>query len=117
MTVSVNPISQVQFANTAPVKSTKDKDNKNKSISSKVVLSTLAAAGLATLAVICLKGKGKKNKPSDIKSIASKSPKVKNMTSEEKEKLIKDLQAKTDNPATKDEIRRLIESGEWDNLG
>lgn len=38
------------------------------------------------------------------------------MTAEEKEKLIKELQAKTDNPVTKDEIRKLIENGEWDNL-
>ena len=35
----------------------------------------------------------------------------------EKEKLIRELQAKTENPETKAEIRKLIESGEWDKLG
>ena len=35
---------------------------------------------------------------------------------EEKEKLIKELQAKTDDPDVKAEIRKLVENGEWDKL-
>ena len=115
MTISVNPVSQVQYTHNAPVKSPEKKDSGKKSISSKVVLSTLAAAGLVTLAAVCLKSKNKK-KP-DIKKLTDKVIKVKDMTPEEKEKFIKELQAKTDNPNTKEEIRKLVESGQWDNLG
>ena len=41
---------------------------------------------------------------------------VKILTDEEKEKLIKELQAKTDDPDVKAEIRKLVENGEWDKL-
>ena len=32
------------------------------------------------------------------------------------EKLIQELQSQTDNPEVKEEIRKLIENGEWDKL-
>ena len=89
MAISVNPVSQVQYTHNAPVKSPEKKDSGKKSISSKVVLSTLAAAGLATLAAVCLKSKNKK-KP-DIKKLTDKVIKVKDMTLEEKEKFIKTI--------------------------
>ena len=41
---------------------------------------------------------------------------ARNLSDEEKEKLIKELQAKTDDPDVKAEIRKLVENGEWDKL-
>ena len=114
MTISINPVSPAQNVNQA--KKEKKTDKREISSSSKVILSALALAGITTLAVVGLKTKKGVKKP-DLKNLAKKSPKVKNMTQEEKEKFIKEMQAKTDNPNTKEEIRKLVESGEWDSLG
>ena len=115
MSITVNSINPIQSTNQIMPKEDKKSRNEKNKLSSKVVLSGLALLGVTTLAIIKLKGKGSKG--NDIKSLAGKKIKVKGMTPEEKEKLIKELQSKTDNPATKEEIRKLIESGEWDNLG
>lgn len=115
MSISINPVQPKEYSTPLVLENkTNKKSNDKKKISPKVILSTLALAGVTTFAIVKLKGKGKKNP--DIKSLAGKGIKVKDMTPEEKEKFIKELQAKTDNPSTKEEIRKLIESGEWDNL-
>ncbi len=116
MTISVNDVTQIKALNFTSGRSDNKKSDNKKEVSSKVVYSTLAAVGITALSIIALKKKGGKNNPSDIKKIKGQTLKVKDMTAEEKEKLIKELQAKTDNPVTKDEIRKLIENGEWDNL-
>ena len=120
MEISFNPALQTQifkpvFKNNPSVKDSTDK----KEVSTpKIVLSALALAGITTLAIVKIKGKKSGGKKPDLKNLAGKTTKkVKDMTCEEKEKFIKDLQAKTNNPATKEEIRKLVESGEWDNLG
>lgn len=80
-------------------------------ISSKTLAVSLTALGVASLALLALKNKKKSTPMSEIKKFAGK-----NLSEEEKEKLIKELQTKTDNPDVKAEIRKLIENGEWDKL-
>lgn len=96
----------------SPDKSPDKGSDKRAAVSSKVLVASLTALGAAALAFVVLKNKKKKDLPvSEIKKYATK-----NLTAEEKEKLIKELQAKTDNPYVKEEIRKLIENGEWDKL-
>ncbi len=95
------------------------KDNiqrENKTVSPKVVLAVLVAAGVTAAAVLAVKRKKKPSIQNEIKRITGKNPQIQNLTPEEKEKLIKELQAQTDNPEVKAEIRKLIENGEWDKL-
>lgn len=95
------------------------KDNiqrENKTVSSKVVLAVLGAAGITAAAVLAVKRKKKYSIQNEIKRITGKNFQTQNLTPEEKEKLIKELQLKTDNPEVKAEIRKLIENGEWDKL-
>lgn len=91
---------------------TEKKDSDKKLMYSLIGLGTIA---LGALAYKHFK-KVPKNANTDIKKIIDKNIKVKDLTEAEKEKLIKELQAKTDNPDTKTTIRKLIESGDWDNL-
>lgn len=93
-----------------------DGEKENKPVSPKVVLAVLGAAGVTAAAVLALKNKKKPSIQNEIKRITGKNPQTQNLTPEEKEKLIKELQAKTDNPEVKAEIRKLIENGEWDKL-
>ncbi len=120
MEIFFNPALQTQiskpiFKNNPSKKNSTDK----KEVSTpKIVLSALALAGITTLVIVKIKGKKTGSKKPDLKNLAGKTmKKVKDMTREEKEKFIKELQVKTDNSATKEEIRKLVESGEWDNLG
>ena len=72
---------------------------------------SLTALGVASLGLLALKNKKKSMPVSEIKKFTAR-----NLSDEEKEKLIKELQAKTDDPDVKAEIRKLVENGEWDKL-
>lgn len=111
------------------------KENKT-TTQTKVVASGLCIAGAVALAVLISKGKFKKKPPakppvkppenpsikkeqSEVKKVVKKVKdkiEVKNLTEEEREKYIIELQAQTEDATVKAEIRRLIENGEWDNL-
>ena len=112
MSISIN----TNYSTPAVFKSSpKTPETKEKPIDSQKLLIGLGAVGLTVLGILAAKGKFKK-KPKSVKDIIGKDPKVEKLTKEEMEKLIKELQAKTDNPDTKDEIRKLVECGEWDKL-
>ncbi len=113
MSIQIQPIG-TEVLKMNPVSEEKTQKEK-RNISPKIVFSTLAAAGITTAAVLALKNKKNLN-INEIKKITGKNPITQNLTPEEKEKLIKELQAKTDNPEVKTEIRKLIENGEWDRL-
>ena len=80
-------------------------------VSSKALAVSLTALGLASLGLLAVKNKKKSMPVSEIKKLTAR-----NLSDEEKEKLIKELQAKTDDPDVKAEIRKLVENGEWDKL-
>lgn len=112
MSISIN----TNYSTPTVFKSTpKEPQPKEKPVDSKKILIGLGAAGVTVLGILAAKGKFKK-KPKTIKDIIGKDPKVEKLTKEEMEKLIKELQSKTDNPDTKEEIRKLVECGEWDKL-
>ena len=69
----------------------------------------------AAAAILAVRAK-KKPTIEQIKQMTGKNSHIANLTAEEKEKLIKELQAKTDDMDVKAEIRKLIENGEWDKL-
>lgn len=119
MSIKINNISH----NTIPVfrnnfaqnnQKTKNTDNDNKKL-----LYSLAGLGVIALSTFAfIKTRKKTLKPNvqeEIKNCIKKTN-IKNLTEAEREKLIKELQAKTDNPDTKAEIRKLVENGEWDKL-
>ena len=115
--MSVQSVNNVQTSHRLPaIQNTGEKKtDEKKSVSPTKVLIGLGAAGAIALGILAAKGKFKKN-PNNIKDIIGKDPKVDKLTEEEKLKLIKELQAKTDNPDTKETIKKLVESGEWDKL-
>lgn len=116
MSIRIEQISPIQFqAATSSVQTKETEKSQKKSVSSKVVLGALAATGVTALAILAIKNKKKPN-TSKVEKIIGKNPKTQNLTEIEKEKLIKELQAQTDNPEVKEEIRKLIENGEWDKL-
>ena len=80
-------------------------------VSSKALAVSLTALGVASLGLLAVKNKKKSMPVSEIKKFTAR-----NLSDEEKEKLIKELQAKTDDPDVKAEIRKLVENGEWDKL-
>ena len=110
MPISINPVqvSGVSFQKTT----SEEKSKKNKT--EKFVLGGLAALGVAGVVYLVLRKKKAASKAA--KDIIGVKPDLKNMTDAEKENLIKELQAKTDNPEVKEEIRKLVENGEWNNL-
>lgn len=112
MAISVDKV-QAYKINSTPLADERQKEEKR--VSKKVVLTGLGALGAVGLGIMLAKGKFKK-KPDDVKKIIGKDPRVEKLTEEEKLKLIKELQAKTDNPDTKETIRKLVENGEWDKL-
>ena len=114
MSVSINKI-QTSPQLPAMQNTGEKKPDEKKSVSTTKVLIGLGAAGAIALGILAAKGKFKK-KPNNIKDIIGKETKVEKLTEEEKLKLIKELQAKTDNPDTKETIRKLVENGEWDKL-
>lgn len=109
----INSIKFCAAAENHPAANANDKKTENNT-RKKVVLGGLAALGAAGLAILLIK-KGHKN--NSAKQIIKDNLKNKPLSEEEKEKLIKELQAKTDNPDVKAEIRKLIENGDWENLG
>lgn len=111
--ISSNPI----FKAERPILSQQNTDKKESYKKENVVLGGLVALGVAAAVVLALRNKKTKTDIVKVKELAVEKQKVKNMTDAEKEKLIRELQAKTENPETKAEIRKLIESGEWDKLG
>lgn len=115
--MSVQSVNNVQTSHRLPaIQNTGEKKtDEKKSVSTTKVLIGLGAAGAIALGILAAKGKFKK-KPNNIKDIIGKDPKVDKLTEEEKLKLIKELQAKTDNPDTKETIKKLVENGEWDKL-
>ena len=113
MYISVQPVASKGYTQNSAFR--KDETvQESKNISPKAVFTFLAAAGAA--AAILISAKKKKTPVEQIKKITGKNPPVETLTTEEKEKLIKELQTKTDNPEVKAEIRKLIENGEWDKL-
>ena len=76
-------------------------------VSSKALAVSLTALGVASLGLLALKNKKKSMPVSEIKKFTAR-----NLSDEEK----KELQAKTDDPDVKAEIRKLVENGEWDKL-
>ena len=115
MSVSINKI-QTSPQLPAMQNTGEKKSDEKKSVSTTKVLIGLGAAGAIALGILAAKGKFKKKPTNNIKDIIGKDPKVEKLTEEEKLKLIKELQAKTDNPDTKETIRKLVENGEWDKL-
>ena len=116
MSVQIQPVS---ISNTQTPKKKEKKEEvqkQNKKTSPTVILSLLTAGGIVAAAILAIKNKKKPSISSEIKRITGKNPLVENLTAEEKEKLIRELQTKTDNPEVKAEIRKLIENGEWDKL-
>ena len=119
MNIRINP--QPKFVNTNFYSTTpqRTKNNNDKKSSDKLLMYSLAGIGIIALGILIAKGHLKSNKKApieDIKKNINNNIKIKDLSESEKEKLIKELQAKTDNPETKSLIRRLIENGEWDNL-
>lgn len=115
MSILIEQIPQIQFRAANQTTPQKDDTLKKNLISPKIVMGTLAAVGATTLAVLAIKNKKKPN-VGKVEQIIGKNPKTQNLTEIEKEKLIKELQAQTDNQEVKEEIRKLIENGEWDKL-
>ena len=114
MSISVNTNYTTPVVHKAAPKENPKPEKKDTKSSTKVLIG-LGAVGLTALGILAAKGKFKK-KPKTVKDIIGKDPKIEKLTKEEMEKLIKELQSKTDNPDTKAEIRKLVECGEWDKL-
>ena len=111
MSIRIEQISPIQFqATTSSVQTKETEKSQKKSVSSKVVLGALAATGVTALAILAIKNKKKPN-ISKVERIIGKNPNTQTLTEIEKE-----LQSQTDNPEVKEEIRKLIENGEWDKL-
>ena len=89
-------------------------DHKLQKIASDSTDQTLIYVKVCKDKIISLKGKKNKKKSMPVSEI--KKFTARNLSDEEKEKLIKELQAKTDDPDVKAEIRKLVENGEWDKL-
>ena len=114
MSLQINP---VNFKSSIPDRSVQPDKNQDKpDINKKVLMGGLAALGVTALAITLLKKKKRLNNNQTAKDIIKENCKTTNMSEEEKEKLIRKLQEKTDNPDVKEEIRKLVESGEWDKL-
>ncbi len=118
MSTQIEPIKTNTYIPKAQNKEGKKEETKDKTVSTKVVLASLAAVGITAAAILAIKNKKKTPPPikDEIKRITGKNPKIETLTEAEKEKLIKELQSQTDDPDVKAEIRRLIENGEWDKL-
>lgn len=114
MSIEVLPVKTEDYAIMSDGKKNNRKD-KNNTVSPEVALAILAATGVATAAILAVRAK-KKPTIEQIKQMTGKNSHIANLTAEEKEKLIKELQAKTDDMDVKAEIRKLIENGEWDKL-
>ena len=111
MTISIN---QTPIYSSVVQKSAPKTEDKKSTTTSKVVLGGLAALGITAAVYLALRKKS--SAANKVKGITGKDPKVEKLTDAEKEKLIKELQAKTDDPDVKAEIRKLVENGEWDKL-
>ncbi len=112
--IQIQPIKTVNFT------SASDNEKKNRAggkcgVSPEAAIAALAAIGVTAAAILAVRAK-KKPTIEQIKQMTGKNSHIANLTAEEKEKLIKELQAKTDDMDVKAEIRKLIENGEWDKL-
>ena len=107
MSIHITPVKTETYI-PSKVKDEERKPEEKPMVSSKALAVSLTALGLASLGLLAVK----KSMPvSEIKKFTAR-----NLSDEEKEKLIKELQAKTDDPDVKAEIRKLVENGEWDKL-
>lgn len=110
MSIHITPVKTETYI-PSKVKDEESKPEEKPMVSSKALAVSLTALGLASLGLLAVKNKKKSMPVAEIKKFTAR-----NLSDEEKEKLIKELQAKTDDPDVKAEIRKLVENGEWDKL-
>ncbi len=110
MSIHITPVKTETYI-PSKVKDEERKPEEKPMVSSKALAVSLTALGVASLGLLAVKNKKKSMPVSKIKKFTAR-----NLSDEEKEKLIKELQAKTDDPDVKAEIRKLVENGEWDKL-
>lgn len=119
MTIKIDSVRNIKTNSFKQNSDNSVKEPQHSKSNNKSLIYSLVGLGVIALGALAYK-KYKKGKPEQIlkKEIKENINKknLANLTEAEKEKLIKELQTKTDNPDTKAVIRKLVENGEWDKL-